>query len=160
MGFPRLRPGEIDSHGSDPLRKRPISGFLFGSNRMNLFLGVLAIVILIGSLSVLTYTTLSKEDTDTITVNDKEYTWDELFDDFEATTLDDNEGILLSDIVNDTGLKDPDTHEFKIVAADGYLKTVSWDDLQNGIIKDNKETYFTTLPKQFFVQDVVEIKVV
>jgi hypothetical protein len=93
-------------------------------------------------------------------VNDKEYTWDELFDDFEATTLDDNEGILLSDIVNDTGLKDPDTHEFKIVAADGYLKTVSWDDLQNGIIKDNKETYFTTLPKQFFVQDVVEIKVV
>ena len=62
--------------------------------------------------------------------------------------------------MNDTGLANPGTHEYKIIAADGYLKTVSWDDMQNGIILESKESYFSELPKQFNVRDVVEIEVV
>jgi hypothetical protein len=133
---------------------------LFGSNPMNLTLGIIAIIVLAGSFSVLMYNELSEEDTDTITVNDTEYTWDELFEDFEMTTLDENDGILLNEIVEDTGLEAPETHEYVIKAADGYQKTVTWDDMQNGIVKENKETYFSELPKQFFVQDVVEIEIV
>lgn len=133
---------------------------LFGTNPLNPVLGIIAIIVLAGSFSILMYNTLTEEDTDTLTVNGTEYTWEDLFDDFDTTTLDDNEGILLSDIVEDTELANPEDHEYKIIASDGYTKTVSWDDMQNGIVQESKETYFSELPKQFYVKDVVEIEVV
>jgi len=133
---------------------------LFGSNSINVPLGTIAIIVLLGSLCVLIYNDLSEEDTDTLVVNGKEYTWVELFDDFSTVTMDGNEGIRLSDIMNDTGLEDPGSHGYRIIAADGYTKTVSWDDMQNGIIQESKETYFSDLPKQFYVRDVNEIEVI
>lgn len=137
-----------------------MTGVLFGSNRLNFPLAALAFIILLGSLSMLVYNTVSEESTDTVTVNGKDYGWDELFEDFEETQMEDKNGIVLSDIVNDTGLQDPDSHEYKVVGADGYAKTVSWDDLMNGIlIKETKEVFFPNLPKQFYVSNIVEIEV-
>lgn len=133
---------------------------LFGTNPLNPVLGIIAIIVLTGSFSVLLYNTLTEEDTDTLTVNGTEYTWEDLFDDFDVIHMDDNEGILLSDIVEDTGLANPEDHEYRIIASDGYTKTVSWDDMQNGIVQESKETYFSELPKQFYVKDVVEVEVV
>ncbi len=133
---------------------------IFGSNSQNLILGIIAIIILMGSSSLLVYSAITQEDTDTIEVNGNEYTWDEIFQDHKTIELGDHEGVMLSDLINDTGLEDPEGHEYKIIAADGYVKTVSWDDMMNGIIvKETKMTYFPDLPKQFYVKDVVKIEV-
>lgn len=132
---------------------------ILGKNSLNLPLAIAAMAILVGSFSVLIYNEVSEEDTDTLTVNGNEYTWAEVFDSFEMMNLDDHEGVMLSDLVNDTGLIDPEGHEYRIIAADGYIKTVTWEDMQNGIVRENKETYFSELPKQFYVKDVVEIEV-
>ncbi|MCK4614084.1 MAG: hypothetical protein KAU14_04705 [Thermoplasmata archaeon] len=138
-----------------------IKQLIFGTGRINFSLGIVAVIILLGSLSVLTYTTLTREDTDTVTVNGKEYAWDEMFEDFETTTLNGHEGILLSDLVNDTALKDQEDHDYKIVGADGYFKTVSWDDMQNGLlVKEDKMTVFPEKTKGFWIKDVIEIEVV
>lgn len=148
----------INVQGSAPVRS--LKGILFGSNGQNLILGIIAIIILIGSSSLLVYSAMTQEDTDTIEVNGNEYTWDEIFQDLTTVELGDHEGVMLSDLINDTGLDDPEDHEFKISAADGYVKTVSWDDMMNGILlKEKKMTYFPDLPKQFYVKDVVEIEV-
>jgi len=139
---------------------RGVKQFLFGESGFNLALGAMAIIILIGSFSVLAYTSMNEKDTDTLTVNGQEYSWDEVFRDFETRKLDGKEGVLLSDLVNDTGLEEPGNHEYRIVGADGYAKTVKWKDMENGIIMEDKECYFPELPKQFYVKDVVEIEVI
>jgi len=138
-----------------------IKQVIFGTHKINVPLGIVAIVMLVASLSVFAYTTMNKEDTDKITVNGKDYAWDDIFDDFETTALDGHEGILLSELVNDTGLKSPESHEYKVRGADGYFKTVSWDDMQNGLlVKEDKMTVFPEKTKGYWIKDVVEIEVV
>ncbi len=138
---------------------RGAKNLLFGSRRMNLPLGILAILILAGSLATLLYNELNEAETDTVTVNGKEYGWNELFTDFEKVEMDGRTGVRLSDIVNDTGLEDPEDHEYRVVGADGYTKTVTWDDMLSGILMKSKESYFQERVKQYYVEDVVEIEV-
>jgi len=70
-------------------------------------------------------------------------------------------GILLPDIINFSGVKNPSEHKYKIIGSDGYSKTVGWDHIQNGIfVLEKREVVFSDLPKQFWVKDVVEIKVI
>ncbi len=137
-----------------------LRGIVFGTNRLNIYLGVVAVVILLGSFSVLAYNTFNKENTNTITVNGKEYSYDAVFSDFPHKTLNEYEGVGLSDLVNDTGLKNPENHEYLLIGSDGYQKTVKWTDMENGILKLNKTSYFPDLPRQFYVKDLVKIEVI
>jgi len=70
-------------------------------------------------------------------------------------------GISLADMINFSGVKNPSEYKYKIVGSDGYSKTVDWNALQNGIFYvEEKKVIFSDLPKQFWVRDVVEIKVI
>jgi len=129
---------------------------------LDLRLGVAAVLILVFSFSALAYSILAMEGTsDVITVNGVEYEWDMLGKNFTVVEVDGRTGVRLSDIINDTGLEDPASRNYAIIGADGYRKTVEWSDMLNGILViDSKEVYFTSLEKQYYVHDVVEIEVV
>ena len=149
----------VDTTSGGPESSSSVKRLLFGSSKVNMPLALIAFVILIGSLSIFSYNNLSKEDTETVVVNGKEYRWEEVFGDFDLTTMEGKEGVRLSDLVNDTGLAEPESHEYKIIAADGYAKTVKWGDMENGIVMKNKEVFFPDLVKQYYVKDIVEIEV-
>ncbi len=125
-------------------------------------LGIIAVLVLVFSLSALVYGILNmREAGDTVTINGVDYEWRGLEENFTVVKLNGHRGVMLSDLINDTGLEDPESHQYAIVGADGYRKTVDWNDMLNGVLKiDGKEVYFTTRVKQYFVRDIVEIEVV
>jgi len=109
---------------------------------------------------------IKKVNTNTITVNDWLYTWDQPFDKLDEVTMEDNEstthtGVRLSDLVNDTGLDGPETYAYNISAADGYYKEVSWENMTEGLLaKDGRRSVFPELEKKYWVSDIIEIEVV
>lgn len=132
------------------------------SKRLNMVLGILAVVILVTSSITFAYTLIPKGDTSIVIVNEVEYTWGELFDDvdllneFRTITFEiDGEsysGIRLSDIVNDTGLANPSAHQYKVYASDGYQKDVSWENMLNGFLTlEDKKTVFPGLTRSYWV---------
>ena len=69
-------------------------------------------------------------------------------------------GAILSDIINVSGIKNPEIHKYTIVGSDGYQKTVEWNDMEKGILTKNKRVIFSHLPGAFWVRDVVKIEVI
>ena len=130
------------------------------TRRLNLLLGVLAVVVILGSFSVLAYNTFNDRSTDTITVNGKVYSYSELFSRFPHKTMNGYEGVGLSDLVNDTGLEEPEGYQYRLIGSDGYEKTVDWSDMEKGIIRLDRTSYFPDLPRQFYVKNLVEIEVI
>jgi hypothetical protein len=56
---------------------------------------------------------------------------------------------------------EPENHDFKIIGADGYFKTVGWKDMESGILDvEEKKVVFESKAKAYWVRDVVEIEVV
>lgn len=139
---------------------------LTGRSNWNILLFALAAAALIGSFSALAYTTLNKRSTDTFEVYGKEYDWDTLYVEFDLIDVQDVEGVPLEDLIRDAGVDDPEDHEYRIIAADGYLKTVSWKDMETGVIslegtsEHDKMVVFEDKAKAYWVFDVVEIEVV
>ena len=87
----------------------------------------------------------------------------------EEKTIEYNEtlthtGWSLSDIINYTEVASPETLSYKITAADDYNKTVSWTDMQSGILvdagADGAMTFFPELSKKYWVKEVVSIELV
>jgi len=74
------------------------------------------------------------------------------------------EGVVLSDIINMTNLKNKEEHDYTIVGInpDGgtYRKTVSWKDMENGILTKELRTIFPDLRRAFWIKDVIEIEVI
>ncbi|MGA1819912.1 MAG: hypothetical protein ACMUHU_02765 [Thermoplasmatota archaeon] len=140
------------------LRKRT-----FGNSGWNVLLGVLAVAVLIGSFSALAITTLNKHDSESFTVNGKTYEWETLENDFDTIEVQGYEGVPLATILEDAGVVDPEDHDYKIVGADGYFKTVTWRDMRSGILTNDDEdrkVVFETKAKAYWVREVVEIEVV
>ena len=125
-------------------------------NKLILILAIIVILVGIGS-SV--YVQATKIDSKHIIVNGKAYTIDQLFDISEERTYETYSGIALDNLIVKTGVEDPETHEFTIIGADGYQKTVKWENMGNGLLTKNGESIFSDLPKAFKVKDIVEIKV-
>lgn len=80
------------------------------------------------------------------------------FEDGQAGTVDEFDGVMLKDIVS-SEVDDPDKYTYTFVAADGYQKTVKWVDVEKGIITREAMVVFPHLPKQYRVRDVVEVRV-
>ena len=117
------------------------------------------ILILIGCLSSL-YVYANTVDTHTITINDQELTYEQLFEKTNHRTIDTYEGIALDDLINKSGVTEPTHHDYTIIGADGYQKTVKWEHLQNGLLTPEGQVIFSNLAKTFRVRDVVTIKVI
>ena len=70
------------------------------------------------------------------------------------------EGIALDDMMLKAGVSKPGTHEYTIIASDGYQKTVNWENMNNGLLTENRESIFSDLPKSFRVKDIIKIEVI
>ena len=69
-------------------------------------------------------------------------------------------GVPLHSIIQFAGVNEPEKHSYTIIGADGYQKTVNWDDMKGGVLIENSRVAFENLPKTFMVKNVVKIEVV
>ena len=130
------------------------------------FIPIIALMILlIGvSSSVYVYATQTTVDVDldTITINNREYAIKNLFSIVEPRVFDsiNFSGIALDDLIIKVGVECPSCNSYVITGEDGYQKTVTWENMQNGLLTPDKMTVFSDLPKAFRVRDIVEIGVI
>lgn len=131
------------------------------------FIPLLAIIILlIGSSSAL-YVYASQQSLErayltAITINDKQYEFDYLFGNVEQRTLEELNfsGAALDGLIERTDVGCPSCHSYNIIGDDGYQKTVSWKNMQSGLLTQDKMVVFPDLPRAFRVKNVVEIEVI
>ena len=133
--------------------------------RLNMILGLLAAVILIGSCAVYAYNLMPKGDTSVVEVNGVEYSWEDVFSDFEMrtfTALDDEyEGVPLADMIADAGVDEPGAHTYRLTGLDGYQKDVCGSDLVNGyLIEEGHRAVLPGMTKSYWVSDLATIEVI
>ena len=124
------------------------------------FLPIIALVILLIGATSSAYVYTSTVDSEFININDQDYTIDQLSFIGEERTFEEFSGIALDDLVTKVGVPNPEQHEYTIVAADGYQKTVNWENMKNGLLTNDKMSVFSDLPKSYRVRDIVKIEVV
>jgi hypothetical protein len=138
---------------------------IVGSSYYNIPLALLALIVLVGSFSALAYTHFNQKESDKVLVNGKEFQWDALTGDYDTIVVQDYVGVPLTVIIYEAGVEDPASHEYRLVAGDGYLKTVSWGDMETGILSvEGDEDHhhmvvFESKAKAYWVYDLVEIEV-
>jgi hypothetical protein len=122
---------------------------------------IAALVILAVASSSSLYVSTTQASTDTILVNGQHYTIDQVFSFTIPRAFPDLKfsGIALDDLVMKIGVKNPENHTYTIIGADGYQKTVVWENMKNGLLTKDRQLIFSDLPKTFRVKDVVTIEV-
>lgn len=107
-----------------------------------------------------------QETTDSITINGRDVTFQELAAAYQETTItgyDDERytGIAMTDVLQHVDVTEPAAHDYTFVGADGYSKQVEWKHIQGSVLTDNdgQRIIFSELPKQFWVADLIEIQV-
>ena len=125
--------------------------------------GIIAIVlILIGIVSAFS---LPKEEVkDYLEVNGEKISFDKIFERCQIKEIEamgeNYSGASLSCIINLSKVDEPESHEYTIIGADGYQKTVKWEDMKKGILTEEKRVIFPHLRKAYWVGDVVKIEVI
>ncbi|DAC72691.1 MAG TPA: hypothetical protein DSN98_03865 [Thermoplasmata archaeon] len=124
-------------------------------------LPILALLILLTASGSSFYVYATQTTTDTLLVNGQRYTIDQLFSLAQPRVLNDSQynGIALDDLMLKTGVSHPEQHTYTLRGADNYEKTVSWDNMKNGLLTKNRESIFSDLPNAFRVKDIVTIEV-
>ena len=69
-------------------------------------------------------------------------------------------GVPLDKIIEFAGVKNLEKHSYVIIGADGYRKTVKWEDMTRGVLTEEGRVAFEHLPKAFMVKKAVKIEVV
>ncbi|MBN1539964.1 MAG: hypothetical protein JW939_07455, partial [Candidatus Thermoplasmatota archaeon] len=110
---------------------------IFGRSRWNVILGILAVLILAGSFTALAVNKLNEKSSDSFTLNGKTYQWDTLDENFDEVEIQGYLGVPLVDLIADAEVEEPEEHEYRIVGADGYFKTVTWEDMGSGILTND-----------------------
>jgi len=118
------------------------------------------LILLIGSVSSI-YVYATQVTDNTLLVNGQQYTIDQLFSLAQPRTLNESQytGIALDDLILKTGVTQPEQHRYTLRGSDGYEKTVTWENMKNGLLTKESESVFSDLPKAFRVQDVITIEV-
>jgi len=116
-------------------------------------------LLLIGSLATL-YVHANTTHTQTITINNQEFSYEQIQTNNEPRTIDTYTGIALDDFIQKSGVTEPSTHDYLIIGSDGYQKTVQWIHLTTGLLTPDGEVIFSDLPKAFRVKNVIQIKVI
>jgi hypothetical protein len=115
-------------------------------------------ILLIGSVSSI-YVYATQVTTNTLLVKGRHYTIDQLFTLAKPRMVNDSTGIALDDLMLKTGVSEPEQHRYTLKGSDGYEKTVTWENLKNGLLTKECESIFSDLPKAFHVKDIVTIEV-
>ena len=118
------------------------------------------LILLIGSVSSI-YVYATQATTDTLLVNRQHYTIDQLFSLTKPRTFNESQysGIALDDLMLKTGVSQPEQHTYTLKGVDGYEKTVTWENMKNGLLTKESESVFSDLPKAFRVKDIITIEV-
>jgi hypothetical protein len=118
------------------------------------------LILLIGSVSSI-YVYATQATTNTLLVNGQHYTMDQLFSLIQPRSFNESQysGISLDDLMLKTGVSQPEQHKYTLKGADGYEKTVTWENMKNGLLTKESESVFSDLPKAFRVKDIVTIEV-
>ena len=121
-------------------------------------------VLLMGSFSsiyVFAVDTDYATNQDVVIINDEEFSLENLFSNTLSRNFDSMNvsGIALDNIITSININCPSCHSYKIIGKDGYSQTVTWENMQNGLLTNEKKVVFSDLPKAFNVKDVVEIEV-
>lgn len=129
-----------------------------------------SLAILLLSIGIVSAITLPEEKMgeekmgDYIEVNGEKLYMDEIFEkciERQIEAMGENyTGISLACIINLSNVGNPEEHEYSIIGADGYQKTVSWEDMKKGILTEKRRTIFPHLRKAFWVGDVIKIEVI
>jgi ribonuclease BN (tRNA processing enzyme) len=124
-------------------------------------LPLLALLMLFTATTASLYVYATETTTDTIRVNNQEYTIDQLFSFTASRSFPElnYSGIALDDLMIKTGVTAPDQHTYTFRGADGYEKTVTWENMKNGLLTNNQASVFSDLPKAFRVKDIITIEV-
>lgn len=119
----------------------------------------LIVLVIAGISSVYVYAT--QTNTDVIKINGQSYTIDQLFYLTKPRAFPslNSSGIALDDLIIKTGVSCPACHDYTFTAKDGYQKTVTWENMKNGLLTKEGKTVFSDLPKAFRIKDVVSIEV-
>jgi hypothetical protein len=116
------------------------------------------LILLIGSVSSI-YVYATQATTNTLLVNGQHYTIDQIFTLTKPRIVNNSTGIALDDLMLKTGVSEPEQHRYTLKGSDGYEKTVTWENLKNGLLTKECESIFSDLPKAFHVKDIVTIEV-
>lgn len=122
-------------------------------------------VLLIGSFSSIYVYALNsnfESNEDVIVINNEEYLLEYLFSNIIIRNLYsiNASGIALDNIITSINVNCPSCNSYKIIGKDGYSQIVTWENMQNGVLTNEKKVVFSDLPKAFNVKDVVEIEVI
>ncbi len=123
-------------------------------------LPIFAIFILIISCTSSTYIYATQATANTIQVNEQQYTIDQLFFLAQPRTLNESTGIALDDLMLKTGVTHPEQYRYTLRGSDGYEKTVTWENMKNGVLTKDGQSFFSDLPKAFRVKNVITIEVI
>jgi len=115
-------------------------------------------ILLIGASSTI-YVYASTIDSEYININDQDYTIDQIFFIGEERSFEEFSGVALDDLMIKIGVPNPETHEYTIIAADSYQKTVNWENMKNGLLTEEVVSIFSDLPKSYRIRDIVKIEV-
>ena len=126
-------------------------------------LPLIAILILIISSSTTLFVYAQTTNQKLITIADETYTIDQLSTLGTQKTLEIEDetytGIHLSNLIKKIGISNPEQQQYTLTGTDGYQKTVTWENLQNGILTLEQQTIFSDLPKAFRVKNIITIEV-
>ncbi|HWR64396.1 MAG TPA: hypothetical protein VN365_08350 [Candidatus Thermoplasmatota archaeon] len=124
-------------------------------------LPILALILLFIASSSSLYVYASQTTTDTLKINGQQYTIDQLFSFTKPRSFNDSQytGIALDDLMLKTGVSNPEQHTYTLQGSDGYEKTVTWENMKNGLLTKDHESIFSDLPKAFRVKEIVTIEV-
>ena len=130
------------------------------------------VIFAVAAVAIGAYIALTWEDDDEvgnssgiiITVNSVDFDVGEMMEEFDTKTItagNDVEyiGISMSYIVNESGLENPGNYQYKISAADGYYRNVTWDDMLNGVlVEEETMSAFPLLPGKYRIRDIISIE--
>ena len=100
----------------------------------NKLIPIFAIIVILVGIGSSIYVYTAQINSKHINVNGQDYTIDQLFDISEEKTYETYSGIALDDLIVKTGVANPEMHEYILVGADGYQKTVKWENMINGLL--------------------------
>lgn len=120
---------------------------------------VALIIILIGAGSS-AYVYVTTIDSEYISINGQDYSIDQLLFIGEEREFETFSGVALDNLMIKVGVPNPEKHEYTIIAADSYQKTVNWENMKNGLLTEDRISIFSDLPKSFRVRDIVKIEVI
>ena len=133
--------------------------------RLNLILGIVAVVILVTSCVAFAYTLVPQGDTNKLIVNGVDFTWDEISVNYEVVSFSvgdlELEGVELSQIIEDADIQDHENYQYRFMGADGYQKDLDWEDVDSAyLVLEDKKAVFPSQTKSFWVRGLVTIDLV